>query len=118
MDAALEVLPADLWRWWLVSNARESSDTDFDFHRFAADVNADLADSFGNLANRLLSFVVTRFGEQVPLGGESGPMEFQPVEISSFCRQPCRRLFTSDADRQAEARSQTLRWNFRLRLPC
>jgi methionyl-tRNA synthetase len=73
-DAALEELPADLWRWWLVSNAPESSDTDFDFHRFAADVNADLADSFGNLANRLLSFAATRFGEEVPLGGELGPV--------------------------------------------
>ena len=30
------------------------------FYRFAADVNADLADSFGNLANRLLSFAATQ----------------------------------------------------------
>jgi methionyl-tRNA synthetase len=38
-------------------------------------VNADLADSFGNLANRLLSFAATRFGGEVPLGGEPGPAE-------------------------------------------
>ena len=28
-DAALEELPADLWRWWLIANAPESADTDF-----------------------------------------------------------------------------------------
>jgi methionyl-tRNA synthetase len=74
-DAALEALPADVWRWWLASNAPENSDTDFDFDRFAADVNADLSDSFGNLANRLLSFAASRFGGEVPAGGEAGPHE-------------------------------------------
>jgi methionyl-tRNA synthetase len=74
-DAALDALPADVWRWWLVSNAPESADTDFDFGRFAADVNADLADSFGNLANRLLSFAVTRFGGKVPAAGDASPAE-------------------------------------------
>jgi methionyl-tRNA synthetase len=74
-DAALDALPADVWRWWLVSNAPETADVDFEFSRFAADVNADLADSFGNLANRLLCFAVTRFGGKVPEGGEPGPAE-------------------------------------------
>ena len=74
-DAALEALPADLWRWWLVSNAPEGADVDFNFERFAADVNADLADTFGNLANRLLSFAATRFGGVVPAGGEPGEAE-------------------------------------------
>jgi methionyl-tRNA synthetase len=74
-DAALDALPADLWRWWLMANAPESSDADFAFDRFAAEVNADLADSFGNLANRLLSFAVARFDGAVPDGGEPGPAE-------------------------------------------
>ena len=74
-DAALDALPADAWRWWLVSNAPESADTDFDLGRFATDVNSDLADSFGNLANRLLTFTATRFGGTVPAGGEPGPAE-------------------------------------------
>ena len=55
-DAALEELPADLWRWWLIANAPETSDTDFTVGRFAADVNKDLADVFGNLVNRLVRF--------------------------------------------------------------
>jgi methionyl-tRNA synthetase len=74
-DAALEELPADLWRWWLVSNAPESADTDFSLNRFAAEVNADLANSFGNLANRLLNFAASQFGGEVPAGGEAGVAE-------------------------------------------
>jgi methionyl-tRNA synthetase len=55
-DAALNELPADHWRWWLIANAPESSDTDFTVDRFVADVNKDLADVFGNLVNRILVF--------------------------------------------------------------
>jgi methionyl-tRNA synthetase len=55
-DAALDVLPADLWRWWLIANAPETSDADFTIERFAAGVNKDLADVFGNLVNRLFRF--------------------------------------------------------------
>ncbi len=74
-DTALATLPADVWRWWLIANAPESTDTDFDFDRFATDVNADLADCFGNLANRLLSFASARFSGQVPAGGTPGSLE-------------------------------------------
>lgn len=69
LDQALDLLPADYWRWWLASNAPEGSDTDFSFARFAADVNHDLADTFGNLVNRILKFVETRYGGFVPEGG-------------------------------------------------
>jgi methionyl-tRNA synthetase len=54
-DAALDELPADIWRWWLIANAPETSDTDFTFQRFADGVNKDLADVFGNLVHRTLA---------------------------------------------------------------
>jgi methionyl-tRNA synthetase len=69
LDQALDLLPADCWRWWLAANAPEGSDTDFSFGRFAQDVDHDLADSFGNLVNRVLTFVATRYGGVVPEGG-------------------------------------------------
>src|SRR5215470_11862110 len=68
-DAALDVLPADLWRWWLIANAPESADVDFDFRRFAVDINKDLADVFGNLATRVTSFACRAFGGQIPEAG-------------------------------------------------
>jgi len=74
-DAALEELPADLWRWWLIANAPETSDTDFTVDRFVADVNKDLADVFGNLVNRVLVFSSRTFDGRIPVGGEFGPDE-------------------------------------------
>ncbi|MBC9880322.1 methionine--tRNA ligase [Bradyrhizobium sp. INPA01-394B] len=68
-DAALEELPADLWRWWLIANAPESADTDFSVPRFVAEVNKDLADVFGNLANRIISFAHSVFDGCIPDGG-------------------------------------------------
>lgn len=69
LDQALDLLPADYWRWWLAANAPEGNDTDFTFDRFGRDVNNDLADTFGNLVNRTLTFVASRFQGTVPEGG-------------------------------------------------
>jgi methionyl-tRNA synthetase len=74
-DAALEELPADLWRWWLIANAPETSDTDFTIDRFIADVNKDLADVFGNLVNRILVFAGRTFDGRIPAGGQFGSDE-------------------------------------------
>jgi methionyl-tRNA synthetase len=68
-DQALEELPADLWRWWLIANAPESADTDFSVAKFTADVNKDLADIFGNLANRIIHFAHRAFDGRIPDGG-------------------------------------------------
>jgi methionyl-tRNA synthetase len=74
LDQALELLPADRWRWWLTANAPETSDVDFSFPRFATDVDHDLADTFGNFVQRVLSFVVSRYHGVVP-GGLSDPVD-------------------------------------------
>jgi methionyl-tRNA synthetase len=78
-DAALEELPADLWRWWLIANAPETADVDFTVRRFAADVNKDLADVFGNLVNRTLRFAAQTFGQLVPEGGRYAAADLELV---------------------------------------
>jgi methionyl-tRNA synthetase len=75
MDAALELLPADYWRWWLMSNAPEGSDAAFTWEQFQTGVNKDLADILGNFVNRILKFTETRFEARVPEGGEPGELE-------------------------------------------
>ena len=70
MPDALEMLPADYWRYFLMANAPESNDADFTWPLFGATVNKDLADTFGNFVNRVLRFTERRFGLQVPAGGE------------------------------------------------
>ena len=75
LDQALALLPADYWRWWLAANAPEGSDAAFSFERFAAGVNNDLADTFGNLVNRVLKFVTAKYGGVVPTAGKTGELE-------------------------------------------
>ncbi|MCT4370762.1 methionine--tRNA ligase [Yangia mangrovi] len=75
MDQALEILPADYWRWWLLSHAPESSDAEFTWENFQASVNKDLADVLGNFASRVTKFCRSKFGEVVPEGGAMGALE-------------------------------------------
>jgi methionyl-tRNA synthetase len=75
MDAALEILPADDWRWYLTANAPEGSDTAFTWEQFASAINKDLADVLGNFVNRIAKFCEARFEGVVPDGGEPGPLE-------------------------------------------
>ena len=75
MDAALDILPADYWRWYLTSNAPEGSDTAFTWEQFASAINRDLADVLGNFVNRILKFCESRFDGVVPEGGEPGELE-------------------------------------------
>jgi len=75
MDAALEILPADVWRWYLTAQSPESADSAFTWEAFQNLVNKDLADVLGNFVNRILKFTETRFDGLVPEGGVPGPLE-------------------------------------------
>ncbi len=75
MDQALDILPADYWRWWLLSHAPESSDAEFTWENFQTSVNKDLADVLGNFVSRVTKFCRSKFGEVVPEGGDLGDRE-------------------------------------------
>src|SRR5205807_6016311 len=75
MDTALEVLPADYWRYALLASAPESDDAEFTWESFALTVNKDLAGIFGNFVQRTLKLTESRFGAAVPAGGEPGTEE-------------------------------------------
>ena len=75
MDHALELLPPDYWRWWIMANAPESSDSTFAWEQFRDQVNADLADVLGNFVNRICKFAESRFDGVVPEGGAAGALD-------------------------------------------
>ncbi len=75
MDQALEILPADMWRWWLLSHAPENSDSEFTWENFQASVNKDLSDVLGNFVSRVTKFCRSKLGETVPNAGEFGAEE-------------------------------------------
>jgi methionyl-tRNA synthetase len=75
MDSALEILPADYWRYYLMANAPESSDSNFTWEHFAGVINKDLADVLGNFVNRVTKFCAARFEGRVPGTGTYGDEE-------------------------------------------
>jgi len=77
MDQALELLPADYWRWHLTAYGPEHSDAAFTWEQFQSTTNKDLADVLGNFVNRIVKFAESKFGGVVPGAGEPGPLEAQ-----------------------------------------
>ncbi|GBC68818.1 Methionine--tRNA ligase [archaeon HR01] len=70
LDQALEFLEPDYWRYYLVKNRPELSDSSFSFHSFQNTVNSDLNDSLGNFIHRVLSFISRHYGGRIPSPGE------------------------------------------------
>ncbi|ADL18643.1 Methionyl-tRNA synthetase [Acidilobus saccharovorans 345-15] len=66
IDEALEIAPADYWRWALIRMRPESGDVSFQWKEFYRIVNSELNDDIGNLAYRVLSFVKSRFDGVMP----------------------------------------------------
>jgi len=68
MDQALDLLPADYWRWYLTAYGPEHSDSAFTWEQFQSAINKDLADVLGNFVNRIVKFTESKFGGVVPEG--------------------------------------------------
>ena len=75
MDQALDLLPADYWRWYLMANAPEGSDAAFTWEGFQAAVNSDLANVLGNFVNRITKYTKSKFDGTIPSAGEPGEAE-------------------------------------------
>ena len=80
MDQALEILPADYWRWWLLSHAPEGGDAEFTWENFQMNVNKDLADVLGNFVSRVTKFCRSKFGRRCPRAARKGADETALIE--------------------------------------
>lgn len=80
-DQALEEFPVDYWRYWLMSNAPESSDTSFTFDLFASVVNKDLNGVLGNFVSRVLKMTASKLGEEIPAGGQLTAVENELIVV-------------------------------------
>ncbi len=69
-EDAVKEFPADYWRYWLMANAPESSDSSFTFDSFVNTINKDLNGVLGNFAQRVMKMTASKLGSQVPQGGE------------------------------------------------
>ncbi|MBR5154452.1 MAG: methionine--tRNA ligase [Alphaproteobacteria bacterium] len=74
-EDAIKEFPADYWRYWLMSNIPEASDTSFTFDLFASIINKDLNGVLGNFVSRVLKMTSSKIGNEVPSGGNLGALE-------------------------------------------
>lgn len=65
-DEALELFPADYWRFYLMATRPETKDSNFSWELFIEKVNGDLNDTFGNFIHRTLTFISTQFNGEIP----------------------------------------------------
>lgn len=72
---ATEEFAADYWRYFLMSNMPESSDSSFTFDLFAGTVNKDLNGVLGNFVSRVLKMTASKIGTTVPKAGETTELE-------------------------------------------
>ena len=59
-------IPSEVWRYYLLSNRPETSDTDFKWDDFIAKNNNELLSNLGNLVNRILAFTEKNFNGKIP----------------------------------------------------
>ena len=74
-EDAIKEFDADYWRYWLMSNIPEASDTSFTFDSFASIINKDLNGVLGNFVSRVLKMTASKIGNEVPAGGNLGELE-------------------------------------------
>ena len=82
IDEALDMYPADYWRFFLIATRPESKDTNFTWSAFTDKINADLNDTFGNFIHRTLSFINSKFDATIP----------QPTKLEKEAEQCSTRL--------------------------
>ncbi|MFB6199637.1 MAG: methionine--tRNA ligase [Candidatus Nanohaloarchaea archaeon] len=66
-EEALEMHPADYWRFYLAKNIPNDHDTTFTWQEFEKEVNNVLNDTVGNFVNRTLSLAEKWFNNQAPV---------------------------------------------------
>ncbi len=95
-----QVAPADLvaefgsdgYRYHFLADQRFGPDGDFSHEAMVARYNADLANNFGNLANRVLNMAVTYCGGVAPSERSNGPLQMASALAFDGARDGMARL--------------------------
>ncbi len=64
-DVVESDIPVDLWRFYLLFNRPEKSDSSFSWDTFLEDINSNFIDNIGNLLNRVLVFFNKHFAGEI-----------------------------------------------------
>jgi methionyl-tRNA synthetase len=78
-DAMASGIPAEVWRYYLLSTRPEHSDANFSLNDLALKTNSELLANLGNLCNRVLKFI-EKTGSTVQPPGELQPQDLLLVQ--------------------------------------
>lgn len=85
-DAKDTNIPAEVWRYYLLNNRPEVSDTLFTWTDLQAKLNSELLSNLGNFINRVLSFIAKPSGQGYgsiipgPSGTDPDPLKHEPTK--------------------------------------
>ncbi len=80
IDEALELMPADYWRFALIRLRPEQRDANFSWRELYRIVNKELCDDIGNFIHRILSFIYKRYDGVIPEPGEYSELDREVIE--------------------------------------
>lgn len=66
IDEALQLFPADYWRYYILATRPETKDANFSWEQFKEKINSDLNDTLGNFIHRALTFINQHYNSEVP----------------------------------------------------
>ncbi|MCA9604549.1 MAG: methionine--tRNA ligase, partial [Myxococcales bacterium] len=101
LGEALEAFPADYLRYSLLRILPETRDADFGWADFQAHVNNELADNFGNFANRTIQFAIKYLDGKIPALVD--PTEADRAALAEMAEFPARIGALIDQHRMRDA---------------
>ncbi|HVB12369.1 MAG TPA: methionine--tRNA ligase [Nitrososphaerales archaeon] len=104
-DEALELLPADYWRFSLVALRPEAGDVNFGWDSFTEKVNNDLNDAIGNFVNRTLVGVSKFANNRFELKLSDIPKEYSDLVVQAKDRHAKVHELYSKVELQSACRS-------------
>ncbi|KAJ3324164.1 putative methionine--tRNA ligase, cytoplasmic protein rar1 [Blyttiomyces sp. JEL0837] len=81
-------IPVDVWRYYLLANRPETADSQFSWDPFISANNSELLNNLGNLVNRVMKFVTSKYDAVVPEYSIAGPVEQKLIrEVNALLTQ-------------------------------
>jgi len=123
-ERLLERFGVDALRWYLTVSMPETADTQFRFAELARVVNAELADTVGNYASRVLKFVASKldgrvpepdeaFEHVIPVLGADGSVTSRAVVTVPEARRRCTAFFGPGSSAEPTLAWHLARYEFR-----